>query len=167
MSENGAEPDADLDDDVEVWWGGYSPRTAIPAFVACLLATGGLLYVGQGSRSVPLWWGCVALSALLWLLLLAHWLHRAAAFDYRLTVRRLLVNRGFWAPPSEGVPLTQIGLVLVERRPLERLVGVGRLRVVITPQTPPVVLEGVSDPEAVAVLIRSRIEQARAREATA
>jgi hypothetical protein len=60
------------------------------------------------------------------------------------------------------VALGEIARVLVERRRRERLLGVGRILVFLQDQRlEPLVLEGVRDPEHIALRIRHQVQKVR------
>src|SRR4051794_2508208 len=83
--------------ETDVWWGSYAGRAMAPSFAVCAVLT------------IPLYWGVHAvlperwglqppfggLAALLWLVQLARWSARYFPRNYRLTTRRLYVDRGF------------------------------------------------------------------------
>src|SRR5207244_2837420 len=101
------------------------------------------------------------LAILVWLIQLLRCFYRMVAWNYRLTSRHLFLEWGFHTPAQGGIELTQIAQVLVQRNAAERWLGVGRLRILLTKGTKPLVLEGVRYPELIAVEIRGRVEKAR------
>ena len=84
-----------------------------------------------------------------------------ASRNYRLTTRRLFRCRGFARSGIREVALTAIAHVVVRQAPWERLLKVGTIRVKTLDGTPPVLLEGVSKPAQVALMIRQRVELSR------
>ncbi len=162
------EPGTSTDDseEVEVWWGSYAGRTMVPDFVLCGLLTVGIFgaawYSGAWNGSEPLRLTAQLLAGALWLLQGGRWAYRVVSINYRLTTRRLFCDRGFYHPANREVELAHVNHVLVIRGPLERLLGVGRIRVVLQDRTTqPLVLEGVSAPESIAMTIREQVRRAR------
>lgn len=160
-------PAEQYEDELDLWWGGYSPRTLLPTFVVCLILSACLFYVSHAAEAGQRWYLGYPLTGLLWAMFLIRLFNRVGGHSYRLTTRRLLVTPSFWALPDEGVELARVTQVVVERRGWERLLGVGRVRAQLGPEVPPLVLTGVSDPETVAVKIRSQIERIRGKEKNA
>jgi membrane protein YdbS with pleckstrin-like domain len=153
-------------EEVDVWWGAYSPRTMAPSFVLCLALTVGISAeawsLGIWQERSPARYTAQALMVVLWLMQLTRWVYRITALNYRLTNRRLFRDQGFYRPQNREVELTRITHVVVERGPLERVLRLGRLRILVQgAELPPIVLEGVYDPNHVAMDIRKRIQKAR------
>jgi membrane protein YdbS with pleckstrin-like domain len=154
-------PAPPAEEEVEVWWGSYAGRTMVPGFLVCLLATTGLIiavYAWGGARNPRQL--AYLISSPLWLVQTGRWLYRMTAFNYRLTNRRLFVSRAF-RTAADVVDLARVERVRVERGPLERRLGVGRVYVEAA-GTPPLVLRGVLHPNAVAGQISDQVQQARA-----
>jgi membrane protein YdbS with pleckstrin-like domain len=152
-------------EEVDVWWGGFAGRALVPSFHVCALLTiliiAGALYLG-GWPGTPFVRASARLAiALIWLLQLGRWGYRMVAINYRLTTRRLFLNRGFRHPGQPGVELSRIRQVVVVRGMWERWLGVGRVRVILGEKESPVVLEGVRDPDYVALEIRKQVKHAQ------
>jgi hypothetical protein len=161
----GAEPPAEMppmgDEEVDVWWGAYSGWTMLPIFVICLVLTG------------LFGWGCWSLapaelarliffsgSGLLWFVLLARWLWRVFGYNYRLTNRRLFQDRGLFYTNTLRANLADVVHVVVERAGWERLVSVGRIRIVLADGRT-LRLPGVRHPGHVAELLGECVKKAR------
>jgi len=137
------------DQEADVWWGSYSPRTLLPLLTFEALLT--------AAAAWPVWYvppvrWAVYLS---WLGLFTLGFYRAVTYTYRLTNRRLLRDRGLRHPAAGEVALTRITGVRVERNFWERLTGVGRVRVEADGLDAPLLLPGVYRPERVATMIRA------------
>jgi hypothetical protein len=148
------------EEEVEVWWGAFAGRTAVPGFVLCALVTA-VVCVGLYAWGVlqPARWWAFLLTSPLWLVQIGRWLYRTTAYNYRLTNRRLFVSRSFSAA-ARVVDLARVERVVVERSRLRRRLGVGRIRIEAK-EIAPLILDGVRDPAAVATLIGNRVQQAR------
>ncbi len=99
-----------------------------------------------------------AVIGTLWLIQLGRWAYRVVAINYRLTTRHLYIERGFRHPGKPGIELAQVRQALVARGRLERWLGVGRICIFVRKAETPVVLEGVRDPERIALKIRQQVE---------
>jgi membrane protein YdbS with pleckstrin-like domain len=155
-------------EETDIWWGSYAGRAMLPGFLLCLFLTIILLaldwYLGSRQRRSDLMSSAVlALAAALWLFQGTRWVYRMIAVNYRLTNRRLLYTRGFKLPDSWAIELAGITEVTVVSGPLERLLGVGRIRIQVQDRSSaPLVLDGILAPQRVARTIRRRARQARA-----
>lgn len=149
------------------WWGSYAGRAMLPAFVLLGLFTALLLGFGWYRQ---VWHGQstarhlgIGLTALLWLLQGFLLLYRILTMNYRLTSRRLFIERGFGHPNYRFISLVEVGQISVERSRWERWLRIGRVRITPrAPNQPPLVLLGVIRPDHVAVEIRKEVEAARA-----
>jgi hypothetical protein len=154
--------------ETDIWWGAYAGRTMLPGFLLCLLLTVILLaldlYLKNGQRRSELISSLVlAVAGAIWLFQGTRWIYRMMALNYRLTNRRLLFSRGFKLPDTWAIELERLAEVLVLAGPAERLLGVGRIKVVVQDgSSSSFLLEGVLAPERVARIIRRRVRQARA-----
>jgi Bacterial PH domain len=156
--------------ETDVWWGSYAGRTMLPGFLTSGIITLALVLLAWYCYSTGRMTASHARRAvegpatLIWLMLLLHCGYRMIAWNYRLTTRHLFLERGFHTPAGGGIKLTRIAQVLVQRNVLERWVGVGRLRILLTDAPEPLILEGIRNPEHIAVEIRRRVEKAREEE---
>src|SRR5207245_5734364 len=90
------------------------------------------------------------------------WGSRTVGLNYRLTNRRLFCQRGFYTPIA-AIDLASIATVRIERDALEGYLKVGRLRIVpVDNSKPPLLLEGVYNPDQIAALIMNQVTQTRA-----
>jgi hypothetical protein len=148
------------DEEVDVWWGAYSGWTMLPAFVIALLLTGGWAGGCWSLASADLarfLFFCGA--SLLWLGLLARWLWRVFGYNYRLTNRRLFQDRGVIYTNALQGDLTDVAHIVVARAGWERLLGLGRVRVVLN-NGKTLVLSGVRQPGRMAELLRDCVKKA-------
>jgi len=151
------------DQERDVWWGAYAARTMLPSFLLCILLTV-LLAVTAVMLAlefdIPHWvlrYGAYALAGVLWSVQTLRWSYRQLVCTYRLTTRRLFLERTFYRSASTAIELRHITGVTVERTTWDRWLGVGRIR--ITSSNGAWVLEGVQRPEQVAATIRFLVDQ--------
>jgi membrane protein YdbS with pleckstrin-like domain len=152
-------------EEVDVWWGAFAGRALLPSFAVCVFLTLGAVvaavYLQRRYDLDPLAvrYAAYVIAALLWLGQLARWSYRVLTFSYRLTTRRLLLERSFFNSLRAAVDLRRIARIDVAQGALERMLGVGRIDVVEEGRSgPSMELYGVSRPEAVANVIRERMK---------
>jgi membrane protein YdbS with pleckstrin-like domain len=154
-------------EETDVWWGSYAGRAMLPGFLLCLVLTIILLaldwqFGSWHSRYDLISSGILGLAGAAWLFQGTRWFYRMIAVNYRLTNRRLLYSRGFKLPDTWAIDLPHITEVSVERGPVERLLGLGRIHIQVRDgKSRRFVLDGVTAPEHVARTIRRRVRQAR------
>ncbi len=137
------------------------------SFVVCALVTlatfAGALYLGIRYELNPLAlrYTAYAIAGAVWLVQLGRWGYRVLTFSYRLTTRRLLLERSFFNSARAAVDLRRIVRVEMDQRPLERLVGGGRIRIFEEGRgVPSLEMRGLLHAETVAGLIRDQAKQA-------
>ena len=158
------EPEAD-GIETDAGRGGYAARTMLPSFAACVLVTAGWGLIDRAwlPRWLPLW-AAFAPVAALWLLQAVRWGYRTAFLSFRLTTRRLFRDQGGLYPREDALDLAAVARAEVLQDPVERLLGVGRVRVVPQPEgVPDVVLTGIWRPRRLAAQIELLAQAARAR----
>ena len=167
MTAPAAEQPASPPQEVDVWWGGLSPRALLPAGLLGLLLTAlsiGVALVLYGvvglSGSLPRWL-TYEFNALVWAVLLAVGLYRLAGYQYRLTTRRLFCFHGVLYARSPPIDLGRIQSVAVVHSAWQRRFGVGDLLVRVADCNEPVRLTGVRHPEVVATEIEACVRHRR------
>jgi hypothetical protein len=150
-------------EEVDVWWGAYAGRALVPSFILCGLLTililGGGLYYGVFHGTFLPRTAVHGSIGTIWLIQLWRWLYRIVAINYRLTTRRLFIERGFRHPGAPGIELSQIRQVVVSRGILERKLGVGRIHLLLQGSDSLQTLKGVRDPDLVALEIRKHMKR--------
>ena len=152
-----------LAEEEDIWWGSYSTWTMIPSLVVCVLLTG--LIAWGAWRLVPhgfLQTTVIGLAGAVWLVQGVRWGYRVFGYNYRLTTRRVFADRGFLYQDFAALELNSVAQVLVKRKGLDLLLGVGQVWIVPEDRSKPaLVLEGVRDPGAIAVRLRELVQVAR------
>jgi hypothetical protein len=150
-------------EEVDVWWGSYAARTMIPSFVICLVLT--LLIDLVCWLVLPrylLRWSVFVLTGLLWLVQTLRWLYRVLGYNYRLTNRRLYVERGLAAPMIAVADLDRIKTVKVRASFVQSRLGVGRVAVYLDDDARmPLYLDGVVHPWRVREMIAQQAGQVK------
>lgn len=151
------------DQETDLWWGSYSGWTMLPSFLGCLVVT---VVIGWlVGKLVPRDLQQLAFlgsGGALWLFQFTRWGLRFFGINYRLTTRRLFRDKGYLHQDRLQVELKSVAEVRVMRNGFERLTGIGRLFLHFTdPSRPPVILDSVRQPHAIAELIRRAVHQAQ------
>lgn len=158
-------PLATAEQEVDVWWGSFSPWTLLPGsllygfwtaviVVACWLA----LDPGTVERQTIL-----SLVLLFWLVIAYRWGSLIFGYNYRLTTHRLFKDKGIFWRTFQQIDLPRVSRVLVKRKFLQRQLGVGRVTLLLAgPRAERIALPGVVDPEGVAAKILERSVAAKA-----
>jgi membrane protein YdbS with pleckstrin-like domain len=160
--QSAATPDAPQE--VDLWWGGYSGRTMLPSFAFCVLLTAIIFAVATfswgelGLSATVAHWLTYHLNIIVWLVQLLRWGGRLAAYEYRLTNRRLFCSWGFLFTSPLPIKLADIERVHVQQSPLQHWLDVGSIVVTAKGRPEPMVLLGVAHPQRVT----NMIDQARA-----
>jgi hypothetical protein len=149
-------------EEVDLWWGAYATRTMLPSFIVSGLlssAVAGLawyLVAVRGLDRLDMRYSAYAIIAAIWAQQLLRWAYRIATFNYRLTTRRLLIERNFVRSGRAEIALEDVDDVVVTQAAWEARLGIGTLRMVCARCNPPsFVLDGVKDPQRIASQIRS------------
>jgi len=158
----------DENQETDIWWGAYAGRTMMPSFVVCAFLTGlivwgvWMFWPKNENRPYLERYTTYILVGAVWIFQLIRWGYRIVAINYRLTTRRLFCQRGFQTAATTAIDLAAIATVRIERATLENHLKVGRLRIVSVDNAPcPMLLEGVYNPDQIAALIMSQVQQAR------
>jgi uncharacterized membrane protein YdbT with pleckstrin-like domain len=122
----------------ELWTGGYSPKAMYGPWLGAAVATiAGVIAVlmlqpdGTG-------WGIFAIAALvLWGSLLLTLAYRRISVKYRLTSQRLFHEVGILRRVTDRIEIIDVDDVTVEQGIVERMLGVGTIRVTSSDRTSP------------------------------
>jgi uncharacterized membrane protein YdbT with pleckstrin-like domain len=150
----------------ELWRGGYSPRAmtgawVISAVLSVLLLVGGLLW----ARSALWWLVVVVLMVLPWAYYLAVLAYRRMSVHYCLTTQRFIHERGVLRRVNDRVEVLDMDDVTFEQSLLERIAGVGTIRIASHDRTDPeLVLPGIENVAQVAAMFdNARLAERRRR----
>jgi hypothetical protein len=151
-------------EEVDVWWGSYTGWTMAPSWAACVLVTGLIAWAAWMLLPRTLVQPTVlGLGGAVWLFQGVRWAYRVFGYNYRLTSRRVYVDRGFLYTGYASGELTGVAGVYVKRSWLDRLLRVGQIRIELVDKTkPPLFLDGVRRPAEIAERIRERVKAAQA-----
>jgi hypothetical protein len=154
-----------MTDEVDLWWGSYSGWSMLPSFSLCILATAliawlSVLLVPASSSHLVI----MGLAGAVWIVQLTRWAYRVFGYNYRLTSRRIYVDRGWLYSEAFRLDLMDIARVKVVTGSWQGIIRAGNVLLEKKAQgQSPLLLEAVRQPRRVV----SQIEHAAglAREA--
>jgi membrane protein YdbS with pleckstrin-like domain len=142
------------DDDVEqnLWAGGYSGKAMIGSWFGAAILTAGLIVAAV---MFPPWWPISAGAiVVIWIVLLLVFAYRRLNLHYELTSQRLIHKTGILTRRSDRIEAIDIDDVTFEQGIVERMFGVGKIKITSSDRThPEIVLIGIDDVKRVADLI--------------
>lgn len=153
----------DEEAETEVWQGGYSTRAMWGNWLLAGAVTVVLLVVvlmwGPGNPSYWLAW--LVISALLWGWFACLLAYRKLTVKYRLTTQRFIHEAGLLKRVTDRIEVIDIDDVTFEQRIMERMVGVGTIKLASSDRTHPMLLmRGIENVKQVA----SQIDDLRRKE---
>ena len=144
----------DVGDDIEqtLWSGGYSGKAMIGSWLAGAILTAGLIVAAVMFSE---WWMIFAgVIAVIWVCLLFTFAYRRLNLHYDLTNQRLIHKAGILTRRSDRIEAIDIDDVTFEQGLIERMFGVGKIKISSSDRThPEIVLIGIDDVKRVADLI--------------
>jgi uncharacterized membrane protein YdbT with pleckstrin-like domain len=147
----------DIADEPEkvLWQGHYSSKAMIGRWVVSGLLTIGAVALAIWLRQYPyVAWGAAAAVLLLWLYQVAVLAFRHMNVRYRLTTIRFVHERGILRRVTDRIETIDMTDITFEQGILERLVGVGTIRILSSYRTDPdLVMPGIDDVKEVSTLI--------------
>jgi len=129
----------------DLWQGGYSPKAMLGSWitsglitVACLIAP---ILIASGSG----WWlASFGIMALAWIVPALVLLYRRISIHYRVTNQRLFHESGILRRRTDRIELIDIDDVATDQGIVERMMGVGSIRITSSDRTHPVlILQGI------------------------
>jgi membrane protein YdbS with pleckstrin-like domain len=125
------EPEKDL------WQGSYSSKAMIDAWALSGLITVALVVATIWAWSSWVTWTVVAVVVLFWLYQLCVMKYRQWSVRYRLTSQRFIHETGILRRVTDRIEVIDIDDITFEQGLLERLVGVGTIRITSSDKTHP------------------------------
>lgn len=150
----------------EIWRGGFSSKAMLGAWVTSGLVSVVLLLVAVfWARSATLWLILLVLIVLPWLYYFSVLCYRRMGVHYLLTTQRFIHESGILKRINDRIEVLDMDDIAFEQGLLERMVGVGTIRIMSTDRShPEFVLPGIEDVEKVASLFdNTRIAERRRR----
>ena len=149
----------------ELWRGGYSGKDMYEAWTLYALLSLVLLGLCIWVQQSWFWWVSVVVIVVLWLRGVLVVLYRKLSVSYRLTTRRFFHEKGILRRVTDRIELIDINDITVDQKLINRLVGVGTIKITSSDRTHPVlILPGIKDARRVADLIDdARLKERRRR----
>ena len=146
----------DVEAETAVWQGGFSSKAMFGNWLLAGVVTVVLLIVvlivGTGN---PVLWGVWAvISVLLWGGFACQLAYRKLTCKYQLTTQRFIHETGLLKRVTDRIEVIDIDDVSVEQRLIERMVGVGTIKLVSSDRSHPVLMmRGIENVKDVAAKI--------------
>ncbi|MEN6404871.1 MAG: PH domain-containing protein [Thermoguttaceae bacterium] len=150
----------------EIWRGGYSSKAMAGLWIVCGLISLVALLIGVFWARTTVWWLTVlAVAVLPWCYYLSLLCYRRLSVHYVLTSRRFIHESGLVRRVNNRIELLDVDDITFEQGPLDRLTGVGTIRIASHDRTDPMlVLPGVEDVKQVAATLdNARLVERRRR----
>lgn len=150
------------DPEVELWHGTFSPKAMLGTWIGlgCL----SLVVLGLGIalvRDGRVWGGIVLAILAAWIFALLGLVYRRLSIRYRLTSQRLFQERGLLTRTIDRVEVIDMHDITFEQGILERMLGVGTIRIKSSDRTDPDLwMRGIDEVREVA----AKLDAARRRE---
>jgi membrane protein YdbS with pleckstrin-like domain len=151
------QPGATADEaETNLWSGGYSSRDMLGKWLLAALVTiippAVIWYFQWGQPAI--WWGWAAVALLVWLGFALELLYRRWSLHYLLTTQRFLHEQGLLWRATDRIEVIDIDDVTFEQGPVQRLTGVGNIKIISSDRTHPELwMRGIADVRDVANLI--------------
>jgi membrane protein YdbS with pleckstrin-like domain len=151
----------------QLWQGGYSPKAMTGAWLtsvllSALLLVGGILWAPREAR----WWLIlIVLMILPWVYHIAILCYRRMSVRYSLSTQRFIHERGILRRVNDRIEVLDMDDITFEQGLLERLSGVGTIRIASHDRTDPeLLLPGIENVAQVAALFdNARLAERRRR----
>lgn len=142
-------------EEVDLWHGTYSPKAMVGEALAALGFTILGLIAVPFAWATPIGWAVFGIGLLLvWGLLFLVLAYRRLSVRYRLTTFRLFHESGLLSRTTDRIEAIDIDDVSFSQGPVERMLGVGTIRIMSSDQTDPAMeLPGIENVRAVASLV--------------
>lgn len=150
----------------ELWSGTYSPKAMLGAWVlagliSCLTIAGWIVWMPTG-----IWWMVlVGVLFVVWDYPVIVLLYRRLGIHYQLTTRRFIHQRGLLQRVTDRIEVIDIDDITVAQGVIERLMGVGTIRIKSSDRThPDLYLPGIENVQQVAAIFdNARLAERRRR----
>ena len=148
-----------------LWRGGYSAKAMYGSWLVAAVITVVAAIASVLMPIPPIWLAAGIIVAVLWLTLLGKYFVARLSDDYTLTTQRLMNRHGILRQQTDRIEVIDIDDVTFVQGIVERMFGVGMVKVISSDKSHPVFyLRGIDDVQRVANLIdNARREERRKR----
>jgi uncharacterized membrane protein YdbT with pleckstrin-like domain len=152
-------------DEKDLWRGGFSPKAMVGYWIIAGLITLAAIVAGILLPTPVTWTAGLGIAAAIWVSLIVYYFYLRLSIDYRLTTQRLIFRRGILHQVTDRTEMIDIDDVQVSQGIVERMLGVGTIRLLSSDTSDPtLVMRGIDDALNVAHMIdNARREERRRR----
>lgn len=154
-SASGVRPANDTPEET-LWEGRFSPKAMVGAWIGMGLVDALLVVLAAYLliEKIGYWWIPLAAMVLFDLVLVARYLIKRIGIRYRLSNHRFFHEEGILNRTVNPIDLITINDVAFEQGLVERIMGVGRIKIMSTDTSDPILwVEGIEDVQNVATMI--------------
>ena len=162
-SANSSDPERSL------WKGGFSAKAMYGTWIACtiltLVAVVAAALLAKGDSANTLWMITLALVMLMWCYAICVYFYRRLGMHYELTTQRFIHQAGLLNRTTDRIEVIDIDDVSYSQGIVQRMLGVGKIRISSSDRThPELLLYGIDRVPEIATLIDDvRREERRRR----
>jgi uncharacterized membrane protein YdbT with pleckstrin-like domain len=151
--------------EVDLWQGGYHPKAMFGGWLTCIAASIGIIVAA--AMFEPLTWGiATVIIAILWTIAILRYAYFRLSVYYELTTQRLSHREGILKITTHRIEVIDIKDVVFTQGIVERIFGVGTIRVASSDLShPSLTMFGIDDVRKVAGLIDDTRRKERKRRA--
>jgi membrane protein YdbS with pleckstrin-like domain len=155
----------DSDHEETLWEGSYSPQTMVGPFILAGLVAAGSVVAAVFFPDLTTVLVLLAANVLLWLAIYLRYLYVRVSIRYRLTTQRFIHESGILRRITDRIEVIDMDDITYEQGPIERLLGIGTIKVTSSDRThPEIVLRGIDDVKNIATIMDEvRREERRRR----
>lgn len=161
LRQSGAAAPTSAGDEQDLWRGGFSPKAMVSYWIFAAIVTVGAIIAGVLLPEPITWTVGLGIAAALWVSLIVYYFYLRLSIDYRLTTQRLIYRRGILRQVTNRTEMIDIDDVQVTQGLVERMLGVGTIRLLASDTSDPsLVMRGIDD----ALNVSHMIDDARREE---
>jgi hypothetical protein len=142
------------DPEVTLWTGGFAPQAMIGYWLLAGFVTLASVVMSIFLPMPPVWIAGLGISIALWAAFAGYFAYQRLSVEYTLTTQRLIHKSGLLRRKANRVEVIDIDDVNYEQGLVERMVGVGTIRILSSDVSDPTLtLPGIGDVARIANLI--------------
>lgn len=153
----------EVDAETTLWEGGYSPQAMIGTWALLALVSVALIVASTfiDAFTLPI---AIGIVAVIWVLGAVVYFFRRIGVGYQLTTQRFIHQNGVFTRRTDRIEVIDIDDVSYTQGPVQRMLGVGTIRLTGSDRThPELVMVGIGDVASVAGLIDDTRRKERRR----
>jgi membrane protein YdbS with pleckstrin-like domain len=138
----------------ELWRGSYSPKAMYGSWLLAGIATLAAAVLSVILPTPITWLAAGVIVAVIWIVLAVNYLIERLSVSYMLTTQRFVHQRGLFNRVINRIEVIDIDDVTVEQGFIERMFGVGTIKLLSSDTSDPTLnLRGIDDAKRIAALI--------------